>query len=120
MTTSGADRARALETSEVYFESGDFARDLDRLVGARTNSQDADAMPVLTAYLSDLIAPKLRDMGFHTQVLDNPIAEAGPLMLAERHEDAAYPTILIYGHGDVVPGQDELWRPGLAPWTTAL
>jgi hypothetical protein len=31
-------------------------------------------------------------------------------------EDAAKPTVLIYGHGDVVRGFDNEWRAGLDPY----
>ena len=42
---------------------------------------------------------------------------AGPFLLAERFEDPAFPTVLTYGHGDVVLGYDDQWREGLSPWT---
>ena len=44
------------------------------------------------------------DMGF--------TAEA----IARRHEGDALPTVMSYGHGDVVLGYDEQWRAGLNPW----
>jgi acetylornithine deacetylase/succinyl-diaminopimelate desuccinylase-like protein len=28
--------------------------------------------------------------------------------------------VLIYGHGDTVRGLDDLWRPGLSPWTLTV
>ena len=40
----------------------------------------------------------------------------GPILTAERIEDAARPTVLTYGHGDTVRGLDEQWRDGLDPW----
>ena len=47
-----------------------------------------------------------------------PIRSPGapPLLFAERREDAALPTVLIYGHGDVVAGYDEQWDDGRSPW----
>ena len=40
-----------------------------------------------------------------------------PFLVAERIEDPDALTVLVYGHGDTVRGLDDLWRPGLAPWT---
>ena len=40
--------------------------------------------------------------GFRWRLVDNP-AGGAPLLIAERHEDDALPTVLTYGHGDVVP-----------------
>ena len=40
--------------------------------------------------------------------------------MAERIEDAALLTVLIYGHGDTVRGLDDLWRPGLSPWVLTV
>jgi acetylornithine deacetylase/succinyl-diaminopimelate desuccinylase-like protein len=37
-------------------------------------------------------------------------------MAAERIENPAFVTVLVYGHGDTIRGQDDLWRPGLSPW----
>jgi len=36
--------------------------------------------------------------------------------VAERKEERAAFTLLIYGHGDTVRGLDDLWRAGLSPW----
>ena len=38
------------------------------------------------------------------------------MLAAERIEDPAFVTALVYGHGDTVRGLDDLWRPGLKPW----
>jgi acetylornithine deacetylase/succinyl-diaminopimelate desuccinylase-like protein len=36
--------------------------------------------------------------------------------MAELIEDPRRPTVLMYGHGDVIRGQEEQWRAGLNPW----
>jgi acetylornithine deacetylase/succinyl-diaminopimelate desuccinylase-like protein len=41
----------------------------------------------------------------------------GPILLAERIEDPGLPTVLSYGHGDVIRGLEGQWREGLSPWT---
>ncbi|MET0210146.1 MAG: M20 family metallopeptidase, partial [Burkholderiaceae bacterium] len=62
------------------------------------------------------IAPALAAMGFAWRLVDNPAGRA-PFLIAERHEADALPTVLTYGHGDVVLGYDAQWRDGLSPWT---
>jgi acetylornithine deacetylase/succinyl-diaminopimelate desuccinylase-like protein len=42
------------------------------------------------------------------------------MLVAERHEHAGLPTVLIYGHGDVVRGYDEQWRKPPAPWSLVV
>jgi hypothetical protein len=60
--------------------------------------------------------PGLERQGFRCTLLDNPSKNGGPFLLAERIEDAALPTVLSYGHGDVIRGQEAQWRAGLDPW----
>jgi acetylornithine deacetylase/succinyl-diaminopimelate desuccinylase-like protein len=50
-------------------------------------------------------------MGFSCRILPNPSAKYGPFLIAERIEDASLPTVLTYGHGDVIRGQEEHWQP---------
>jgi acetylornithine deacetylase/succinyl-diaminopimelate desuccinylase-like protein len=109
-------RTEAIDEVAAYFDSGCFLQTLQRRVAIRTESQDHDSGPILRAYLNDSIAPELESMGFSWKITDNPIAGAGPFLLAERIESAAVFTVLTYGHGDVVRGQEEQWRAGLEPW----
>jgi acetylornithine deacetylase/succinyl-diaminopimelate desuccinylase-like protein len=110
-------REGAVGQAERYFDDGGFLAGLSRLVAAPTQSQIAGAEPALRGYFSEHIIPELNDAGFACEILDNPETGAGPLLFAHRHEDAERPTVLIYGHGDVVVGQDAQWRDGLSPWT---
>lgn len=114
-----ADRHRALEAAWAHFDRGDFARDLARRVALRTESQDPGSGPRLRAYLSEELLPSLQALGFDGSVHDNPVPGAGPLLVARRHEDDALPTVLMYGHGDVIRGQDSAWTRGAGPWTLA-
>ncbi len=107
----------AVAASESYFDTGAFRDDLGRLVALPTPSQTADSLAGLRTYLDGAIAAPLTRLGFDCRLFDNPVAGAGPLLVATRHEDAAAPTVLIYGHGDTVAGQDERWRGELSPWT---
>ena len=59
--------------------------------------------------------PRLTALGMTCEIVDNPVPGAGPLLLAERLEPEG-PTVLTYGHADVIRGQDGAWRDGLSPW----
>ncbi len=113
-------RANALAGAQAHFDSGDFLRDLRRRVAIRTESQDPSSGPALQAYLADEIAPSLATMGFDSQIHANPEAAYGPLLIATRHEGDSLPTVLVYGHGDVIRGQDSSWTQGEGPWAVAV
>ena len=112
-------REHALELARAHVDSGGFARDLARRVAVRTESQDPAAAPRLRAYLDDELQPTLQALGFSARVHDNPEPGGGPLLIAARHEDPTLPTVLLYGHGDVIRGQDASWTRGAGPWTLA-
>ena len=97
-------RDAALEHSARYFDRGQFQTDLARLVALPSESQNPHAPEHLQNYLDHCIIPMLGQMGFTCRVLTNPKRGAGPFLLAERIEAADGPTILTYGHGDVVRG----------------
>ncbi|QUG75738.1 M20/M25/M40 family metallo-hydrolase [Erwinia sp. E602] len=107
---------QAVAQATAYFDSGAFKALLARRVALRSESQRDDCDALIQAYLDDEMAPAFQALGFTTEQLDNPQAPARPFLLATRIEDAALPTLLCYGHGDVVFGDDEHWRDGLTPW----
>ena len=109
-------RATVLEAARRHLDSGDFVRDLARRVAIRTESQDAASGPALNSYLVDEIGPALVAIGCSFEVHANPEPSGGPLLIAHRHEDDALPTVLVYGHGDVIRGQEKSWTRGGGPW----
>lgn len=111
-----AGRQAALDGAHRHFDSGDFLRDLARRVAIRTESQDPASGPALRSYLADEIGPSLAELGFAYSLFDNPAPAFGPLMIATRHESDDLPTVLVYGHGDVIRGQDKSWTRGQGPW----
>jgi acetylornithine deacetylase/succinyl-diaminopimelate desuccinylase-like protein len=113
-------REQLIQDVHRYFDDGRFANDLRRRVAWRTESDTGQVPPTLRTYLTDEIAPWLEPLGFFCQVLDNPDPRGGPLLLARRVEDPGLPTVLTYGHGDVVNGQDSSWREGLSPWELTI
>ena len=64
------------------------------------------------------MAPALARPRLHVGIVANPVAGAPPLLIGERIESAELPTVLMYGHGDVVRGQDDRWGAGRSPWTS--
>jgi acetylornithine deacetylase/succinyl-diaminopimelate desuccinylase-like protein len=108
-------RETAIAKAENYFDSGAFKTDLARLVAMPTESQNPERADVLTAYIESEMRPLLESLGFICKTLHHPRAK-GPFLYAERMEDPALPTILGYGHGDVIRGLDKDWSEGLSPW----
>ena len=111
-------RAAAIARAHSYFDSGEFLVDLRRRVAIPSTSQEAERAGALRSYLEDEMVPSLAPLGFTSRVLDNP--SGPPFLVAERIEEEALLTVLIYGHGDTIRGLDELWRPGLSPWTLTV
>lgn len=109
-------RADAIMQAENWVSSGRFARDLAKLVAIESESQRPEKKAELWRYLSDGIIPILDRLGFQHSLHDNPDPKGGPILLAERIEDENFPTILTYGHGDVVDGQRENWANGRDPF----
>ena len=107
---------QAVEQAMRYFDSGEFQQLLARRIACVTESQRQDRDQELDHYLRDEIVPQLKALGFTLHFFDNPQAANRPFLIATRIEDAALPTLLCYGHGDVVFGDDENWREGLSPW----
>src|SRR5258708_4877556 len=111
-------RAAAIARAHSYFDSGEFLVDLRRRVAIPSTSQEPERAGALRRYLDDEMVPSLAPLGFTSRVLDNP--SGPPFLVAERMEDEAAVTVLIYGHGDTVRGLDDLWRPGLSPWALTV
>ena len=109
-------RASALAGAARRFDAGELLATLRRRVSVRTESQVRESAPELMRYLADEIGPSVAELGFSWEVWPNPVAGAPPMLFAQRIEDAALPTVLMYGHGDVVAGYDSRWSAGRSPW----
>lgn len=97
-------REGAIARARARFDSGAYLEDLRRLVAVPTESQMPDRLPDLARYCAETLPGVMAGMGFEAAVLENPEPGRGPVMLATRIEDPSLPTVLIYGHGDVVRG----------------
>jgi acetylornithine deacetylase/succinyl-diaminopimelate desuccinylase-like protein len=120
---TAASRDQALAAAALLLDSGGFQRSLSARVAVRSESQDPSGLPRLYAYLQQELMPALKELGFDCTLHDNPMqprsphdAAPGPFLVATRHEGAHLPTVLMYGHGDVIRGQDSAWTQGRGPW----
>jgi acetylornithine deacetylase/succinyl-diaminopimelate desuccinylase-like protein len=108
-------RTDAIDRVRQHFHSGGFLAELDRRVAYRTESQNGGRPGELRAYLEDAMRPALSELDFTARLIESPSGKS-PFLIAEHHESADRPTVLMYGHGDVVDGMEGEWRDGLDPW----
>ena len=111
-----ASRNSAIANATAWFDGGGLFAELSRRVGIRTESQNRDCADSLARYLTDEIAPAAERLGFRVEIWDNPVAGGPPFLFAERSEGEALPTVLTYGHGDVIGGYDNQWSDNRSPW----
>ena len=107
-------KEKAVQHATQYFDKGYFRKDLAELISVKTESQNNECN--LENYYDQNIIPMLVKMGFKCKVMENPLSKANIILFAERIENAEFSTILTYGHGDVVLGQDSFWDNGLSPY----
>ncbi len=120
MIDAAGARAKAVQAARAYVAGGEFEHDLARRVAIRTESQALPAsLPELELYLTAEMMPSFEALGFTCKTYQNPVQGQGPVLLATRIENATLPTVLGYGHGDVIRGQDAFWTKGQGPWVTA-
>jgi acetylornithine deacetylase/succinyl-diaminopimelate desuccinylase-like protein len=108
-------RSAAIARAAEHFDSGGFSAELARRVAIRTESQEQGGAGELERYLKDEIAPALAALGCDSRIVANT-AGGWPFLIAQRREPGNALTVLSYGHGDVVRGQEGQWRAGLDPW----
>jgi len=110
-------RTDAIARAHQMIRSGEFVSELDRRVGYQTESQNSDKRDALRAYLTEELQPAFTKLDFSTRLIESPTGKS-PYLLADYRENASSPTVLIYGHGDVVDGMVGEWRDNLDPWRT--
>src|SRR6266478_4739523 len=110
-------RADAIARAHQHLHSGAFIAELDRRVAYRTESQNPERRDALRAYLEEELQPAFSQLDFSTRLVESPTGK-GPYLVAEYRENSSAPTVLMYGHGDVVDGMAGEWRDNLDPWRT--
>ena len=110
-------RDAVIARAHAYFDDADgYWADLARRVAIPTECQKPERLPVLYQYLEEEMRPCFEAIGYTCRVYDNPMEGMGPALLATRTEDKSLPTILGYGHGDVVRGHEGRWSEDRDPW----
>ncbi len=108
-------RADAVAAAAAAFDDGRYRAALGELVACRSESRGGDPAE-LERYLVDAMVPRFAALGFACGLHDNPSGHPGRFLIARRHEGEGLPTVLSYGHGDVVAGDAAGWSDGLTPW----
>ena len=109
-------RDLALAAIDDYYQNGTFEAELAGRISYKTESNLPNCEAALHGYLADNLVPYLSDMGFTCSVYPNPRSDAGPFLVARRIEGNDVPTVMTYGHGDVVAGYDDQWDDAMSPW----
>lgn len=110
-------RADAIARAQQHLHSGGFLAELGRRVAYPTESQNPERRDALRAYLEQELQPAFSQLDFTTRLIESPTGK-GPYLLADYRENSSAPTVLMYGHGDVVDGMVGEWRDNLDPWRT--
>ncbi|WP_185983017.1 M20 family metallopeptidase [Aureimonas mangrovi] len=116
MSDANAARETAVAAARDYVTGGAFKAELAKRVAVPSESPREDSGPDHRRYLLEEIAPALQALGFKTQIIENPVAERLPVLFGERTEGDGLPTILTYGHGDVLWGMGGDWAEGRDPF----
>src|SRR4051794_39534473 len=105
-----------LDQARAHVDSGAFFTELARLVAYPTVSDAPEGRAAIQAYLDEVLAPALTGLGCEVSQHPNPDPAGGPFLVGVRVEAPELPTLLCYGHADVV-GEAGRWSDGLDPWT---
>lgn len=109
-------RELAIQHATHAYDDGSLLAELAGRVAYPTESEVPEQGPRQHAYLNDNLVPALAELGFSCQVHPNPAGMDLPILVARRIEDPQLPTVLMYGHGDVVRGNAAKWEAGRDPW----
>jgi acetylornithine deacetylase/succinyl-diaminopimelate desuccinylase-like protein len=112
-------RADAVARARGYVSSGEFLGELERRVGYRTESQNPERRQYLRDYLDLELQPAFSQLGFSTKLIESPTGN-NPYLLAQYFESSSAPTVLLYGHGDVVAGMEGEWQDARNPWAVTV
>lgn len=109
-------REQAVLQAVQAFDDGTLQAALARRVAYATESEVPEQAPAQHAYLNEDLIPLLTELGFSCGVHANPAGVDLPILVARRVEHEDLPTVLMYGHGDVVRGNAAKWEAGRDPW----
>lgn len=108
---------KIMETAVSFVDSGRFFDELDALVQRQTVSTNTADGFEMKSYLEEMIAPRLGLMGFENTLHPNWNDGSNSFLVARRVESPELPTVLCYGHADVVDGHEGQWDNAREPFT---
>ena len=111
-------RNEAIAQAQALVDEGAFEEVMAHWVSIPSTAQEPEHYDDLIRYLEEAIVPAVESLGCEWEIHDNPDDAGGPFLIAGRQEDDSLPTILLYGHGDVVRGLEGAWEDDRDPWTT--
>lgn len=111
-----SNRNKIMEKAAVFVDQGDFFAELATLVEHRTVSTNTVDRLELNSYLSEKIGPRLAELGFATQLYEHWNGGANSFLIGRRIENPDLPTVLCYGHADVVDGHEGQWDKNRDPF----
>ncbi|OXM51353.1 hypothetical protein CFP75_13980 [Amycolatopsis alba DSM 44262] len=103
--------------AQEHVDSGAFFAELAELVRYPTVSDHPSGRVAIKAYLDEVLTPALTALGCSVSTYPNPDPAGGPFLIGTRIESPELPTLLCYGHADVVDGHQGRWSDGRDPWT---
>lgn len=112
-------RAAVLDRLAARWDDGSFLSDLARRVSIPTESQRPERAAEIHRYLDVELRRAFEELGCTVDLFEQ-LDDAGgerPFLVARRHESPDRPTVLMYGHADVVLGHEGRWAADRSPWT---
>ncbi|KPH97898.1 peptidase M20 [Actinobacteria bacterium OK074] len=103
--------------AEDFVDSGAFFTELSAMVAYPTESTRPEGHVAVKAYLDEVLSPALTGLGCTVAQYDNPVHPGAPFLVGRRVESPDLPTVLCYGHADVVDGHAGRWSEDRDPWT---
>ena len=114
-------RTTAITEIERYFDDGDLPGRSGSPGGHPLDGPGAgSARPARRLPDRHEIGPQLTSLGYEWSIHPNPDPAGGPFLVGRRHEADDRPTVLTYGHGDVVRGLEGRWSDDRDPWTLSV
>lgn len=113
-------RTEILAAADDHVDSGVFLNDLRTAVSFPTESGKPCGRDALNAYLDEVLSRSLVDIGCTVDRWDNWDSSGNSFLLGTRLEGPGLPTVLCYGHADVVDGHEGRWAEGRSPWKISV
>lgn len=110
-------REDAVAAALSFVDDGRFVDEMRPRIAVKSESPREDCRGDIDVYLNQHIRPLLEEMDFKCRVMENPCANRLPALFGHRIEDHTRPTILLYGHADVLWGMAGEWKENRDPWT---